>query len=92
MRVICTTTEIYIAGKNVGKTSIIRGSIYHVVDIKLAEQLIKILDWNGGRPAPGDWYELLELEGHHHCSNFLELPDDLFESEQSKITEYGRIQ
>lgn len=80
MRVICTTTERYITGKNHGGISCRRGSIYHVVNITTADAILE-KHWNireaGGTPAKGNWYELLELIGYHHESNFLEIPDDL---------------
>ena len=79
MRVICTTTETYITGKNHGGISCRRGSIYHVVNITTADAILE-KHWDireaGGIPAKGNWYELLELTGYHHESKFLEIPDD----------------
>ena len=87
MKVICTRTEKYVLGEKSGGISIHRGSIYNVVRIESAEDIIKKysnLTVSGLSPASGDWYELLEVEGFHHSCNFLELPDDLFETEMTE--------
>ena len=78
MRVICTTTERYVSGDPKGGISVRRGSIYNVVDVKDQDYIEKYA-WDNGlqaRPSRGKWYELLELEGFHHESKFLEIPED----------------
>ena len=83
MRVICTTTDYYVSGESKGGISVRRGSVYHITDIK-DHQWICEHAWSKGVlgvPARGDWYELLELDGYHHESKFLEIPEDEIDNE-----------
>ena len=90
MRVICTTTEHYVTGKNSGGISCRQGSIYNVVNITTAEIILQ-KHWHikeaGGVPSAGDWYELLELPGYHHESKFMKLPEDDLVVEQVESIE-----
>ena len=81
MRVICieSTTWAY-SGKpeEIGTPSIKKGSIYHITGSLTGEQ-VRALGGNFKHAAQGIWYEFLELNGIHHSSRFLEIPDDDFE-------------
>ena len=85
MRVICSTTEYYIDenGNPSSHISVRKGSVYNVINV------INVIDSNEFKnefilkhkrpPAEGKWYKLLEVNGFHHESKFVELPDYLFE-------------
>ena len=81
MRVICIESTIWVVSKNleeIGKTSVQKGSIYHVTGSITGEK-IRSLGEKFKAAAQGIWYEFLELPGMHHSSRFLEIPDDDFE-------------
>lgn len=87
MRVICIQTEHFICGNNAGGTSITKGSVYHVTAKKTREEAYELRkhrlpSWfSSANLGLGMWYELLELEGFHHESKFLEIPEDNIEQE-----------
>lgn len=81
MRVICIESTVWVESKNpedIGKTSVQKGSIYHVTGSLTGEE-VRALGGNFVHAAQGTWYEFLELNGMHHSSRFLEIPDDDFE-------------
>jgi hypothetical protein len=81
MRVICIESTTWAYSKNskeIGTPSIKKGSIYHVINSFTGEQ-IRAMSENFKHAAQGIWYEFLELNGMHHSSRFLEIPDDDFE-------------
>lgn len=91
MKVIAISTQKFVnPGRLFGQTATIKGSIYTVINVLPANEVIKqaTLPQNIV-PQAGDWYELLETHGWHYHGNFLTLPDDLFDSE---VEEEQRVQ
>ncbi len=90
MKVICINTEKFY---NTDGTSVIKGSIYHVTNKFTQEEMTLKLNLPKDLLALGTWYVLLEIEGYHHESNFLELPEDLFnfneEVKKSQLSDYS---
>jgi hypothetical protein len=88
MKVICIKTEFYFNGALKGKVSILYGTVYNVIDVLDAES-VTILN----PPPPqyflcsGNWYKLDGLDGHHHESNFIELPEELFKTNEIEKNE-----
>ena len=65
-----------------------KGSIYHVIDKHFKPGDIYFLDTETHYPNGVYCYELLEQKGMHVVDLFLELPDNLFETEKTKQDEY----
>jgi len=84
MKVICIKTEFYISD---GKVSIIYGNVYSVTNVYDTEEVLKRVQIpEGVNPANGNWYELEGLGGLHHESNFIELPENLFKTNEFLLT------
>lgn len=82
MKVICSTTEYYMDenGNISTHISVRKGSVYNVINVVDSNELKNgFISRLKNPPAKGKWYELLEINGFHHESKFIELPDYLFE-------------
>lgn len=88
MKVICIKTEFYVDGPFKGKVSVLYGTIYTVVHV-LDEKSLTMIN----PPPPkcrwlyGNWYKLEGILGFHHESNFIELPEELFETNKTEKNE-----
>ena len=65
-----------------------KGSIYHVVNKIFDPGKFYFIDSGSHYPNGVHFYELLEQTGFHVEDMFLELPEDLFETEKTKQDEY----
>jgi hypothetical protein len=92
MRVIAIRDSYFNDGKNLtNNIAIHKGSIYHVVNVhhKPGEQYF--LDTGSYYPNGVNFYELVEQIGYHVEDMFLELPDDIFETEtETEEVQYER--
>jgi hypothetical protein len=80
MKVICIKTEFYI---NDDRVSVIYGNVYSVTNVCDSKELLIDADISDGMiPAKGSWYKLEGLKGYHHESNFMELPEELFKTNE----------
>jgi len=87
MKVICIETTYYVDenGNASSNVSVNKGSIYNVIKVFNHDEIYKFFVIKHKLPpADGKWYELLEVDGTHHESKFLELPDDIFADEINK--------
>jgi hypothetical protein len=89
-RVICIKTTFYVID---GDVSILYGTVYKVNNVIDSKDVINLVEDAPPNtvPADGDWYELDGLRGFHHESNFIELPEDLYEKKETKKEEYGTM-
>lgn len=81
MRVICITTEFYVDenGNSSSHISVRKGSVYNVINVVDSNEIKnEFIAKHKRPPAEGQWYELLEINGKHHESKFVKLPEYLF--------------
>lgn len=90
MKLICIVTEKYFKSEEI---SVRKGSIYHVINKYTQEEITQKRNLPSDFLQKGTWYELLEIDGVHHESKFLELPEDLFnfseETKKSQLSDYS---
>ena len=91
MRVIAIRDSYFNDGKTLTDLAIHKGSIYHVANVhhKPGKQYFE--DTGSYYPNGVNFYELVEQIGYHVEDMFLELPDDLFETEtETEEIQYER--
>lgn len=82
MKVIAIRDSYFGKDGVVYELAIHKGSIYHVVNKMFDPNPYHFLDTNEHYPNGVHFYELLEQRGKHVADLFLELPDELFETEK----------
>lgn len=91
MRVIAIRDSYFNDGKTTTDIAIHKGSIYHVANIHHKPGKHIFQDTGSYYPNGVNFYELVEQVGYHIEDMFLELPDDLFETEtEIEETQYER--
>jgi len=92
MRVIAIRDSYFHDGnKMTGELAIHKGSIYHVINVGFKPGEQYFLDTGSYYPNGVHFYELVEQKGWHVEDMFLELPDDIFETEtETEEAQYER--
>lgn len=88
MKVIAIRDCYFNDGDKPTDKAIHKGSIYHVVNKHFIPEDTYFRDTQTYYPNGVYLYELLEQIGRHCEGLFLELPEDLFETEKTKQDEY----
>ena len=82
MKVIAIRDSYFNDGTKPTDKAIHKGSIYHVIGERFDPRPSYFLDTGSYHPNGVTFYEVLEQGGSHLKDIFLELPDDLFETEE----------
>jgi hypothetical protein len=89
MRVIAIRDSYFNDGNKLLGIAVHKGSIYHVANVHHNPGNYYFQDTGSHYPNGVNFYELVEQIGHHVEDMFLELPDDLFETEtETEKVEY----
>ena len=89
MRVIAIRDSYFNDGhKMTDEVAIHKGSIYHVTNMHFKPGPQYFLDTGTHYPNGVHFYEVVEQIGFHVVDMFLELPNDLFETEEQKNKSY----
>ena len=85
MKIIAIRDSYFNDGhKMTDEVAIHKGSIYHVTNIHFKPGPQYFMDTGTHYPNGVHFYEVVEQIGFHVVDMFLELPDDLFETETEK--------
>jgi len=85
MKIIAIRDSYFNDGhKMTDEVAIHKGSIYHVTNIHFKPGSQYFMDTGTHYPNGVHFYEVVEQIGFHVVDMFLELPDDLFETETEK--------
>jgi len=91
MRVIAIRDSYFNDGNKLLDLAIHKGSIYHVSNIYHQPGKHIFQDTGSYYPNGVNYYELVEQIGYHVEDMFLELPDDIFETEmETEEVQYER--
>ena len=89
MKIIAIRDSYFNDGhKMTDEVAIHKGSIYHVTNMHFKPGPQYFLDTGTHYPNGVHFYEVVEQIGFHVVDMFLELPDDLFETEEQKNKSY----